>query len=92
MANTDLSQLVLQRLRQGLTKRLRLAQSKLEQLKQRLSEPDSSSQEQNGIRHQKIEQLEQLLSKAESFLTLLEGFPKLKSLFSLKLPKIGGRK
>lgn len=92
IANTNLSELVLQRLRQGMKKRLQFARTKLEQVKTQLG-PGSGDAE-AAARWEKLEKLEDLLNRAESFFAMFQKFSKLQDMFSfggLKEGKDGGR-
>lgn len=79
-ADTNLSELVLQRLRQGLTKRLNLAKSKLHQFKEQSAA--SGADPQSTVRQERVKRLEDLLDRAESFLGLFQKFSKLQELFA----------
>jgi len=86
-ANADLSQLMVQRLRKGLTKRLQFAQSKLQVIKEHLRNSEDSDDRENDNRRKKIEQLESLLKRAESLLAIFQKLPKLQEMFGLGFSK-----
>lgn len=81
-ANTNIEELAQRRLKQGLTKRLQLARTKLDQVKNRFAAASSDPSQ-----NQKMRQLEELLGKAESFMSLLQKFSKLQGF----LPFGGGK-